>query len=120
MNDFARVQANARLNSRALGCWIFQLEVRLIIAAFWAFVPHVIHGAAIAFPEAVAEVLARFPFDGWVLVHFMVVGIGVAMFAEIVPCGFDAFVITALLDIAIIGRWLIPAIAILALGNGRC
>ena len=87
-----------------------------------AFTGHVIHGTVIAFTETFAEVSAGFPsLDGWVFVHLVVIGIGVAMLTEIVPCGFNAFVIAALLRVAISLRSLVPAVAVpvavLILGN---
>jgi predicted ThiF/HesA family dinucleotide-utilizing enzyme len=93
------------------------LEMGLIV------VLHVIHGAAIPFTEAIAEVLARFTFNRRVFVHFMVIGVGVTMLAEIVTRSFYAFVKTALLCIAIIGGRLIPTVLVLVLcrtGNGLC
>jgi len=87
------------------------LEMGLIVA----IVPHVIHGAVITFLESFAEVLASFSLDWGVFVHFMIIGIGMAMFAEIMSCSFHALVKTALLCVAIISRGLIPAVLIVVL-----
>jgi hypothetical protein len=76
---------------------------------------HVIHGAAIPFTEAFAEVLASFSFNWRMLVHFMVIGVGVTMLADILSCSFYALVKTALLDIAIIRRGLVPTILVVVL-----
>jgi|GEM_PF-6357628 len=82
------------------------LEAGLVVV----IVLHVIHGTAITFTEAVAEVLPSFSFDRRVLVHFMVVGIGMAMLVEIFSCSFYALVKTTLLGIAVIGGRLIPTV----------
>jgi len=92
------------------GVW---LEVGLVITIMIAL--HMVHSASVAFTEAFAEVLASFTFDGRVLVHFMVVGIGMAMLTEIVPCSFNALVESALLCIAVFGGRLIPAVLIMIL-----
>jgi hypothetical protein len=116
-------QANARLFGRALNWCGDWLEVGLVVAIVIAF--HMVHGAAITFLEAFAEVLASLSFNGRVLVHFMVVGIGMATLAEIVPCSFNALVETALLRIAVFGGRLVPAVVIVILresrsGDGLC
>jgi hypothetical protein len=103
------------------GSWIHRalyrygcgLEMGLIIA----IVRHVLHSAMVPFTEAFAKVFASFPIDGWVLVHFMIIGIGMAMLAEIVARSFNALVKSALLCIAIIGGWLIPTVMVLRKGR---
>ena len=96
------------------------LKVGLIIAVtvmiavmVHAFPRHVVHGTVIALAEAFAEIPLRFAaLYGWVLVHPMIVCIGMAMLAEVVPCRFHAFVIAALLCIAITIRSLVPTIPV--------
>ena len=91
----------------------YELEMGLIVAI--VIMHHVIHGAAISFTEAFAEVLASFSFNWRMLVHFMVIGVGVTMLADILSCGFYALVKTALLYIAIIRRGLVPTILVVVL-----
>ncbi len=84
-------------------------------------VPHVLHRTPVSFTEAFAEVPAGFSLDRGMLVHFVIIGIAMAVFAHIVPSGFNAFVKSATLRIAIF-RWrLVPAvlIVIVVLGEGR-
>ena len=96
------------------------LKVGLIIAVtvmiavmVHAFPRHVVHGTVIALAEAFAEIPLRFAaLYGWVLVHPMIVCIGMAMLAEVMPCRFHAFVIAALLCIAITIRSLVPTIPV--------
>jgi hypothetical protein len=98
----------------------YLLKVGLIVAIVivvtvmvHAFTRHVIHGAVIALTEAFAEIPLGFPsLDRWVLVHLVVVSIGMAMLTEVVPRSFDAFVISALLCVAITVRSLIPTIPV--------
>ena len=116
--------------SRASGSMeITGLKVGLIVAVtvmiavmIHAFPRHVVHGTVIALAEAFAEIPLRFAaLYGWVLVHLMIVGIGMAMLAEVVPCRFHAFVIAALLCVAITIWSLVPTIpvpiSILILGS---
>ena len=102
----------------------YGLETGLIVPIVLAvFVHHVIHGAAIPFTEAFAEVLASFSLDTRVLVYFMIIGIGMAMLAEITPCSLNALVITALLCLAVAIRWRVPTVVVLVLcstGNRLC
>jgi hypothetical protein len=82
---------------------------------------HVIYGATVTLSEAVAEVLASFSINWRVLVHFMVIGVGVAMLVEVMASGFDALVKAALLRFAILRRWLIPTVLIrCSTGNRFC
>lgn len=97
------------------------LEMGLIVTI--VIVHHVIHGAAISFAESFAKVLASFSVNWRMLVHFMVVGVGFAMLADIVARSFNAFVKTALLCIAIIGWGRVPTVMVLVLcgtGNRLC
>jgi hypothetical protein len=97
----------------------YELEMGLIVAI--VIMHHVIHGAAISFTEAFAEVLASFSFNWRMLVHFMVIGVGVAMLVEVMASGFDALVKAALLRFAILRRWLIPTVLIrCSTGNRFC
>lgn len=81
----------------------------------------VIYGATVTLTEAVAEVLASFSINWRVLVHFMVIGVGVAMLVEVMASGFDALVKAALLRFAILRRWLIPTVLIrCSTGNRLC
>lgn len=97
--------------------WLDGLEAGLIVAI--AIVPHVVHGAAISLPEALAELLSHALLDGWVLVHFMVIGIGMPMFADVVAGRFDAFMEAATLGITVFRRGLIPTVVIVILVEGR-
>jgi hypothetical protein len=81
----------------------------------------VIYGATVTLTEAVAEVLASFSLNWRMLVHFMVIGVGVAMLVEVMASGFDALVKAALLRFAILRRWLIPTVLIrCSTGNRLC
>jgi hypothetical protein len=94
-----------------------KLDVRLIVV----IVPHVFHGTPVSFTKAFSEVPAGISFDWGVFVHFVVIGIVMAVFAHIVPSSFDAFVKSATLCVAIF-RWRLgPAvlIVIVVLGEGR-
>ena len=85
----------------------------MIAVVIHAFPRHVVHGTVIALTEALAEITAGFSSLDWrVLVHLMIVSIGMAMPAEVVPCRFHSFVIAPLLRIAITIRRLIPAIPV--------
>lgn len=83
-------------------------------------VPHVSHGAAVAFAEPLTELISSFASHGRMLIHPMVIGIGVTMFGIVSARGFNAFVVPLALGIPVLVGWLIPAITILILilGNG--
>jgi hypothetical protein len=98
-----------------------QLEMVLIIVVM--IVHHVVHGATITFAEPLAEITASAFVDGRMFIHFMAIGIHMAMFTEIVSSGFNTLVEATLLSIAVSGRGLIPTILIMFLcsnGNGLC
>jgi cell shape-determining protein MreD len=88
----------------------------LIVAI--VIVPHMIHGAAVSFAEALAKLPAGVSFDRRMFVHCVIIGIGVAMLAHIVPSRFNALVKSASLRIAIFSRRLVPAVVVPILGEG--
>ena len=98
---------------RSAGHLLFRLTCLVVVVI--AIVLHMIHGAAIALFEAFAKFVASFTFVRRVLVHLMVVGIGVAMLAVVMSCGFDTLVKTALLCIAVVSGSSVPAIVVLVL-----
>jgi hypothetical protein len=91
----------------------------VVVAIVITVVPHVFHGATIAFLEALAERMPRVAFDRRMLVHLVVVRIGVTTVLKVVACGFNSFVESATLCIvAVIVGWTIPiAILVLILGE---
>jgi hypothetical protein len=108
---FLSEQRNARL---CTGHQCFEaLEARLIVV----IVHQVVHGATISFTEAFAEVLASAFLDRRVFIYLVVISIGAAMLADVVTGGFDALVKSATLRIAIFGRWLVPTVVIVILGE---
>ena len=91
------------------------LDVRLIVVIML----HVLHCAPVSFTEAFAEVPAGITLDRRMFVHFVVISIVMTVFTHVVPSGFNAFVESATLRIAIF-RWrLSPAVLIVILGEGR-
>jgi hypothetical protein len=91
--------------------------VGLIVAI--VVVHHVVHGAVVSLTEAFAEIVASAFLDWGVFIHFVVIGIGVAMLADVVAGRFDALVKAAALCIAIF-RWrLVPPVMIMVLRQGR-
>jgi hypothetical protein len=83
-----------------------------------AIMPHMVHSASVSFPETFAEFPAVVSVDGWVFIHFVVIGIGVATFAHVMPGGFNTFVKAAALSITVFGWRLFPAVVIVVLGEG--
>lgn len=79
-----------------------------------AFVPHVLHGAVIAFLETFAESVSVASINGWVLVDTVVVGIGTAVVGEVAASCFNTFVEATALGVLIgVGRTIPVVIAIL-------
>jgi len=105
------------------------LEVGLIVLAVTiAVIPHVLHGTAIAFLEAIPEFAAITFVDGRMLVYVMIVGVGVATVHVVATGSFHAFMEALALGIAIAVGCAVPiaipvVIAVLILssaGNWLC
>jgi hypothetical protein len=78
-------------------------------------VPHMFHGAVIAFFESVAKITPGiFALDGWMLVGIVIIGVGMAVVLEVAARGFDTFVEALALGIPISVRRAVP-VAILVL-----
>jgi len=90
------------------------LELRAIIVAVTiAIMLHVIHGAAIAFLEALAELAAIVVVDRRVLIHLVIVGIGLVVIHVVAASSFHALAEPLPLRVAIGIRCTVPvAIAI--------
>ena len=103
-----------------------ELEVGLIVVTVTITVTivfHMVHGAAIAFFEAIPEYPAIALIDGRMFVDVVVVCIGVAMLHVVASSGFHAFVEALALHIAIAVGGAIPIailIAVLILGCTGC
>jgi hypothetical protein len=91
------------------------LDVGLIVV----IVPHVFHRAPIAFAETFAEFSASVSFDRGVFVHLVIVGVGMTVFADVVPSSFHTLMKTLALRITVFRRRLIPAILTVILGERR-
>jgi len=87
----------------------------LIVAV--VVVPHMFHCAPVAFAETFAKRPAIVSVDGRAPVHFVIIGIGTAVFAHVMPGGFNAFVVSAALRIALFRRRLVPTVVITILGD---
>ncbi len=77
-----------------------------------AIVPHVLHRTPVSFAETFAECSTVVSVDRRAFVHLVVIGIGVAVLAHIVPSSLNAFVEATALRIAVIRRRLVPAVLI--------
>ncbi len=76
-------------------------------------VTHVLQGAAVSLAEPFTEVPFGVAFDGGVLVHLMIIGVGAAVIGKVFACGFNAFVVAATLGIAILAWRLIPIVVVI-------
>jgi|KBSSwiStaDraftv2_1062776.scaffolds.fasta_scaffold11915_10 hypothetical protein len=112
-------QKNARRERPGIRCAWMVLELRSIVVTITiAVVLHVVHGAAIAFLEAIAELTAVMFVDRRVFVHLVIVCIGTAMVHIVATCRFNAFTEALALRVTITIRRAIPitiTIAVLVL-----
>src|SRR5947207_189607 len=106
-------------SSRAFGRFRGLLELGSIVVTITiAVVLHVVHGAAIAFLEAIAELTAVMFVDRRVFVHLVIVCIGPAMVHIVATCRFNTFTEALALRVTITIRRAIPiaiTIAVLVL-----
>jgi hypothetical protein len=96
--------------------WMVLKLGSIVVTVTIAVVLHVVHGAAIAFLEAIAELTAVMFVDRRVFVHLVIVRIGPAMVHIVATCRFNAFTEALALRVTITIRRAIPiAIAVLVL-----
>ncbi len=90
------------------------------IVSIVVIAPHVVHRAPVTFAEPFAECTAVVSIDRRPFIHFVVIGISVAVLAHIAPGRLNAFVEATALRIAVIRGRFVPAvlIVIMVLGQG--